>query len=319
LERVYQVDATNIVEKHTFGQTDMLVSTLGLGGQELGNLSDEDARLLINQILDAGINVIDTAECYGRSEELIGRAAASRREQYYIFTKCGHANADEADLPDWHPHLLERNIERSLRRLQTDHIDLIQLHSCSLQTLQQGAVIEVLQRARQAGKVRYIGYSGDREAARYAVTCGAFDALQTSINMADQEAIDVLLPQARARRIGIIAKRSLANAAWDAQHREADPIADGYWHRLQKLDYAFLKQSPAEIASIALRFTASVLGIDIINVGITNPGRIQQNLAVLAEGPLPEPLYNSMRSRWRTVTRWRKFLPGGHRGWHAWV
>jgi len=309
----------NIAEKHTFGQTDMQVSTLGFGGQELGDMSEEDASLLINQALDAGINVIDTAECYGRSEEFIGRAASSRREQYYIFTKCGHANADDTDLPDWHPHLLERSIERSLRRLQTDHIDLMQLHSCSLQILKQGAVIEVLQRARQAGKVRYIGYSGDREAARYAVTYGAFDALQTSINMADQEAIDTLLPLAKARRMGIIAKRPLTNAAWNAEHRRADPIADGYWHRLQKLDYAFLKQSPEEIAHVALRFTASVPGTDIINVGTTNPGRMQQNLATLAEGPLPEPLYNSMRSRWRAVTRWRKVLPGGHRGWHAWI
>lgn len=313
------MDLINITDKHSFGQTDMRVCTLGFGGQQLGDMSEEDASLLVNQALDAGINVIDTAECYGRSEELIGRAASSRREQYYIFTKCGHANADETNLPDWHPQLLERSIERSLRRLQTDRIDLIQLHSCSLPLLKQGAVIEVLQRARQAGKVRYIGYSGDREAARYAITCRAFDTLQTSINMADQEVIDILLPQAKTRQMGIIAKRPLTNAAWDAKHRRADPIADGYWHRLQKLDYAFLKQSPEEIAGIALRFTASVPGIDIINVGTTNPNRIQQNLAALAEGSLPKPLYDSMRNRWRAVTRWRKVLPGGHRGWHAWI
>jgi aryl-alcohol dehydrogenase-like predicted oxidoreductase len=313
------VDLMDISKKHNFGQTDMRVSRLGLGGQELGGLPDEEAGLLINQALDAGINVIDTAECYGRSEELIGRAVGSRREQYYIFTKCGHTNTGETDLPDWHPWLLERSIERSLRRLKTDHIDLIQLHSCSLQVLKQGDAIAALQQARQAGKVRYIGYSGDREAARYAVRCGIFDALQTSINIADQEAIDILLPQAEARHMGIIAKRSLANAAWHEERRQADPIADGYWHRLQKLDYAFLKQSPAEIASIALRFTASVPGIAVINIGTTNPKRIQQNLAALAEGPLPEPLYNDMRSLWHMVTRWRKFLPGGHRGWHAWI
>jgi hypothetical protein len=69
----------------------------------------------------------------------------------------------------------------------------------------------------------------------------------------------------------------------------------------------------------SLRFTASMPGLDIINVGMTNAGRIQQNLAALAAGPLAEPLYESMRSRWRTVTRWRKILPGGHRGWHAWI
>src|SRR6266498_4356456 len=116
---------------------------------------------LLNTALDDGLNVIDTAECYGLSEEFIGRTVSHRRHEYYLFTKCGHAAGLE--FPDWHPRLLEKSIERSLRRLRTDYLDLIQLHSCSQDVLRRGDVISVLQHARQAGKVRYLGYSGDNQ------------------------------------------------------------------------------------------------------------------------------------------------------------
>jgi len=102
-------------------------------------------------------------------------------------------------LPDWDPRLLTASIERSLQRLRTDCVDVAQLHSCAVDVLRRGGVIEALQRAREAGKARYLGYSGDGEAARYAITCGAFDTLQASVSIADQEAIDLTLPLARPR------------------------------------------------------------------------------------------------------------------------
>ncbi len=206
------------MEQRSFGKTDMQVSLLGFGSYKMsgkiGGATVGEVSRLLGQALEVGINVIDTAECYGQGEELIGQAIGHRRSEYYLFTKCGHASG--FDLPDWSPQLLKLSIERSLQRLKTDHIDLVQLHSCSQEILRQGEVIEVLQQAKAAGKTRYIGYSGDRRAALYAVQCGDFDTLQISVSIADQESIDHILPKAKEQGMGVIAKRSMANGTWNS-------------------------------------------------------------------------------------------------------
>ncbi|GAC1398260.1 MAG: aldo/keto reductase [Ktedonobacteraceae bacterium] len=302
------------MEVRSFGSTDMRVSRLGLGTHELSGVSFSEVERVLHAAFDAGINVIDTAECYGQSEEAIGNGLGTQRHSCYLFTKCGHASG--FDLPDWHPTMLERSIERSLKRLQTDYLDLVQLHSCSAQTLKRGEVVEALQRARDAGKVRYIGYSGDRQAASYAVKLNAFDALQTSVNIADQEAIDLTLPVAITQHMGVIAKRPLANTAWKTGHTPTQPQMN-YWKRLNTLKYDFLSGNVKDILSTALRFTLSIPGVDIAIVGTTNPDRFQQNIALLEAGPLPQAQFDAIRKRWLAVTWWRKVLPGGRLGWHS--
>jgi hypothetical protein len=286
------------MEKRTLGKTDMRVSVLGFGGSEIGygHAAVETVERLLGGALDAGLNVIDTAECYVTSEELIGRAVSHRRADYYLFTKCGHAAG--IDLPDWDARLLEQSIERSLSRLQTDHVDLLQLHSCSEEVLRQGDVIEVLRRAREAGRTRYIGYSGDGRAALYAVECGAFDTLQTSVNIADQESLTLTLPAARERGLGVIAKRPIANAVWKNAARPSDPYVQAYWDRLQKLDYEFLRGDMAEAAATALRFTLSVPGVHTAIVGTEKPERWRQNAESLGAGALDEAAFAAIRARW---------------------
>ncbi len=303
------------MKRHNFGRTGMQVSTLGLGGNDLNRCSEQEADLLIRYALQMGFNVIDTAECYKDSEERIGRALGFRRDDCYIFTKCGHA--DEFDLPAWSPQLLEASIERSLRRLRTDHIDMVFLHSCSLQHLQRGDVITVLQRAKEAGKVRFIGYSGDREAARFAATCGAFDALELSLNIADQEAIDKLLPLALEQKMGVVAKRSLANLAWKPLSAAFPEPIRIYRERLQKLDYDFLRNDDA--TDIALRFVTSTPGIHTAIVGTTHLEHLDQNASSVNAGPLIQEQYAAIRACWKAATWWRKALPGGHLGWRGWV
>lgn len=289
------------MEKRQFGKTDMQVSVLGFGGAEIGYESahvDTVARLL-GGALDSGLNVIDTAECYVNSEELIGQTVASRRKEYYLFTKVGHPEG--AGKEDWRPESILKSIERSLRRLQTDYVDLVHLHSCSEAELRKGDVITALQRAREKGHTRYIGYSGDDRAAKFAVDCGAFDSLQTSVNIADQQAIDLTLPIAREKEMGVIAKRPIANAAWRYKSKPAESYHVTYWERLQKLKYDFTQGDAKDAPSIALRFTLSVPGVHTAIVGTKNPDRWHENARIVQAGPLPKEQFDAIRQRWKEV------------------
>ncbi|MCM3783808.1 aldo/keto reductase [Neobacillus mesonae] len=288
------------MEQRSYGNTGMRVSVLGFGGSEIGSgTSQKDVDHLLGSAIDAGLNVIDTAECYGNSEELIGQVLGSRRDDVYLFTKCGHAAGFEQ--PDWDPVMLAHSIDRSLKRLKTDYVDMIHLHSCSEEVLREGSVIEVLTRAKEAGKTRFIGYSGDTRDALYAVQTGVFDSLETSVNIADQEAIELTIPEAQRRGMGVTAKRPLANVAWTYDTLEETAYPFVYWNRLRDLNYGFLGEANKEAIAKALRFTLSVPGVDTAIVGTQKPNRWQENAELLGEGALSSEDYNAIRDRWKEI------------------
>jgi len=298
------------IEHRKFGKTDMNVAVLGFGGAEIGYGKTDPSTVakLLNSALDAGLNVVDTAACYLDSEVLIGGAIGSRRKEYYVFTKCGHAVGGGGGGADWSKAAILASVESSLKRLKTDVIDLVQLHSCSLDELKKGECIEALEKAKKDGKTRYIGYSGDSQAAKYAVECGRFDSLQTSVNICDQECIELTLPIAKRANMGVIAKRPIANAVW---LHESDPGGYNrpYWKRLQALKYDFAsgdartKEGPDGPAGIAMRFTAMQPAVDVLIVGTTKPERWRQNGELMKAGPLSKDLEQSIRSRWKETAK----------------
>jgi hypothetical protein len=289
------------MERRRLGKTDMVASVLGFGGSEIGyeRAGARTVARLLGSALDAGLNVIDTAECYEESEALIGAALGSRRNEIYLLTKCGHPRGYGRGV--WREASLLSSIERSLKRLRTDRLDLIQLHSCELADLRKGEAITALERARERGWARYIGYSGDGEAARYAIECGRFDTLQTSVSIADQEALDLTLPLAVKRGMGVIAKRPIANAAWRYARRPAEPYYQPYWSRLRALDYPFLRAGAESAVATALRFTLAAPGVHTAIVGTKRPERWPENARLLDAGPLPAREVEAIRARWRQV------------------
>jgi aryl-alcohol dehydrogenase-like predicted oxidoreductase len=198
--------------------------------------------------------------------------------------------------------MLARSIERSLKNLRTDHVDVIQFHSPTLATLKDGRAIEVLHKARERGQARFVGCSADADEAVYVVESGAFDTLQTSLSIADQEVIDRVIPKAATRGMGVIVKRPIANAAWrHGKQPPSDWYTRPYWDRLQRLDYDFLHRGVEDAVAIALRFTLGTAGVTTAIVGTTRPERIAQNIAHAGAGPLPPAEYEAIRARWRSV------------------
>ena len=307
--------ARDAVTRRRLGRTDMTVSAVGFGGMTIALAQSEPDHVtrLLNEALDAGLNFIDTAECYGfperrHSEELIGGAIGGRRDEYYLCSKVGHEHGVFAqEHEDWSAASIGRTIDRSLERLRTDRLDVAYLHGCGVDVLRAGEATGALERAREAGKVRYLGYSGGGERNRVAIESGAFDVVQVTLNVFDQGEIEGSIALARARGMGVVVKRPLGNAVWRYKQRPEWWYYQEYWDRMGALGYDFLAgealkdPGPRGAGGVALRFVAWTPGVHSAIVGTRSVGRWSQNNANVAAGALGDERYEEIRARWREV------------------
>lgn len=287
-----------------FGKTGFEVSCLGFGAAPAAYLKAGEVSLL-NQLLDAGMNLIDTAASYPGSEEFIGQHFSHRRQDFILVSKCG----DDKSLPGapWSEQQVLASVDRSLQRLKTDAVDVMLLHTCDFQTLKKGEALGALVKARNAGKIRFAGYSGDNEAATWAAQHGDVAVIETSINIVDQVNIDGVLPVARRNNIGIIAKRPVANACWkdlDQQPGMYKNYAKDYTQRLAEMkltpgDRGFSGDPATAWPELALRFALSQPGMHVAIVGTTNPINAQRNLEYAAKGPLSTEVVQKIREAFR--------------------
>ncbi len=183
------------------GKTGLEVSRVGMGGIPLTRPTETEAIKVVQRALDLGVNFIDTAYGYGggMSEERIGKAIAGRRDQVIIATK------------GWAPE----HLDVSLKRLNTDYIDLWQFHSIStfeaLEQVEQAFASGVVQEALQTGKIRHIGFSSHSlEVTLKAVASGLFETIQFPLNFVSDEAVAKLLPLAQEHDVGFIAMKPFA-------------------------------------------------------------------------------------------------------------
>ena len=275
----------------------MDVSWLGFGAARIATDTGSPAKAerLLNALLDSGVNYIDTAPCYGESEETLGTYLSHRRDDYWLTTKCGH-QAGDITAPEWTADAVTQAVDQSLRRMQTDYLDLVHIHTCELEVLRRGDVLCALQDAQQAGKTRYIGFSGDNDVALEAIGMGVFATLLTSFNVVDQGGLAEVLPAAEAAGMGIIAKRPIANAAFN---RPASPYsyADAYWQRAQH--FTVPEGAPADGAALAVRFCRSFDYIDTAIVGIDSLAQLQENIRQVDAGPLPAAALDSLREQFQ--------------------
>lgn len=283
---------------NTFGRTDLVVSRLGFGGANIGVLDTpiEDVTTMLNAMLDAGLTAIDTAALYGPSEERIGAAIGHRRDEFVLISKCGTENPQpDIDAPPFSEKQITLSIDRSLKRLKTAQIDVMFIHSCSLEKLQRGDAWNALMKAHQAGKVRYPGYSGDNDDVTWAVDNLPVHAIETSVSICDQANIKGVLPKAAAKGVGVVAKRPIANAAWrqpDEQTGFYAKYASVYHARLAKMgftpaDFGIAGDPARAWPELALRYTLSYPAVHSAIIGTTSLERAMMNIDIASAGPLP--------------------------------
>ena len=263
-----------------YGQSDIFINPLGLGAAQIGDpeLDDAEVDRMLNAAVDAGINLLDTAPSYGISEDRIGRHLGHRRAEVVLSTKLGYG---VPGVPDWTGPCITAGVDQALRLLQTDYIDIAHFHSCPRSVLEQGDVIDALDAAKRAGKVRAMAYSGENDDLAYAIACGRFDGFMASLNICDQRIIHTLLPAMQGK--GFIAKRAVANHPWRFAQRPVGNYAEEYWLRWQAMG---LNNRGLEWGEISLRFALSIAGVTGAVVGTAKAAHFLQAQTWAAKGPL---------------------------------
>lgn len=200
-----------------FGRTGWKVSEIGLGawaiGSQWGEVSEEDALAAILTSIDEGVNFIDTADVYGdgRSERLISKALKGRKDEVYVATKAGR-RLDPHVAEGFTRENLTAFVERSLRNLDVEALDLLQLHCPPREVYYMPEVFDILDDLVRAGKLRYYGVSVEKvEEAIKAIEYPNVQSVQIIFNMFRQRPAELFFELAKKRRVGILARVPLAS------------------------------------------------------------------------------------------------------------
>jgi aryl-alcohol dehydrogenase-like predicted oxidoreductase len=297
----------------TLGGTGADVTILSYGAMELRGrprgpeIADEDAGRLLNAVLDAGINLIDTSPDYGRSEELIGAYVGHRRDEFFLASKCGCPLELPTDTPppyphDYSPRNVRADVEQSLRRLRTDHLDLVQVHmSPSQATLGENHTVETLRDLQAEGKIRFIGMSGILPNLPDHLAMGVFDVFQIPYS-AVQRDHEELIAEAAGAGAGTLIRGGAARGAasedknWQARPLGQDPgVGQRNWETSGVA--GLLSEAGMSNMEFVLRFTLSHPGLTTTIVGTSSPVHLAGNIAIAEKGPLPADLYEEAKKR----------------------
>ncbi|MGC4028592.1 MAG: aldo/keto reductase [Steroidobacteraceae bacterium] len=312
-----------------FGRLGWRVSPVGFGAWALGGgwgpQSDDDSLAALQRFLDLGGNFIDTAQGYGdgRSERLIGRVLAQRpRDRVYVATKIPPAAGSWPPSPYdrleecYGERYLRERLERSLRDLQTDCIDLVQLHTWTRAWNREPAAFETLRELQREGKIRGIGISTpehDQNCVIDLMRGGWVDSVQVIYNIFEQEPQAELFPVAEEHRVAVIVRVALDEGAltgkFDSKTRfAADDFRCRYFagdrlertvRRVDAIRGELEGEEPA-LAAAALRFALKPRAVSVVISGIRNVRQADANLAAGAQAPLGDAVERRLRAhQWR--------------------
>jgi len=293
----------------TLGRTGEQVTKLGYGAMELRSRRVEagDADRLLNTVLDSGINLIDTSPDYGASEEHIGRAISHRRGEYFLASKCGCPVGEGiGETPPTGPreHVFTREniragVEQSLRRMQTDHIDLVQFHiSPSPELLADNDSVAELLTLRDEGKIRFLGISGTLPNLPAQIAMGVFDAFQIPYSAVEREHEEAITQAAQAGG-GTIVRGGVARGMPEPNPALPEDFRRAMQARRDHFAEVDISDLIGDMSSMEfmLRFTISHPDMHTTIVGTKNPDHLAANLAAAEKGALPPDLYEAAKAR----------------------
>lgn len=273
------------------------VTFLGFGAMELRGGADvhrrprplprEVAHEVLRTVLDEGITFVDTSIDYGLSEEIIGEAISARRDEFILATKAGcplehQPDAGPGGLPhDYRAENIRRGIEQSLRRLRTDHVDLLQLHiSPSPEVLEQQGTLETLTRLRDEGKVRGIGISATLPHLTAHLKSEQFQAYQLPYSPFERE-LEPYIGLAGERSAGVIVRGGVAQGL-----SRPKPTAGGVEVDTRSVSFDDLLDGDT-VPGFLLRLQRDNQHISTVIAGSANPAHVRANARAVRRGPLP--------------------------------
>jgi len=284
------------MHRRILGKTGIKVSEISFGTASLGiaygigvkgkqdMLCEADAVTLLQSALDKGLNFFDTARAYGRSEELLGKAFRSNRQDVVICTKCAHLFGEDGQLPQDKTlkQVIGSSLEQSLSALKTDYIDIYMLHDSDVKVLGNETVKGTLSELEQKGLVRAIGVSTYTcEETQMVIEDGIWDVVQLPYNLMDQRQ-GGLLPLARQRGVGIVVRSALFKGVLTNKGDHLHPQLESVRQHRQVYD-ELLGKTMETLPNLAMKFVLSHEQVSSVLVGIDR-NEYLENAAAVADG-----------------------------------
>ncbi len=285
------------------GKTGLTVSEVGfgawgIGGSRFGNsygpTDDRTSLEAIQRAFELGCTFFDTADVYGHghSEELVGQVLKEHRDRVIIATKVGGDFYHVPPRMNFNPDHIEFALEKSCERLQTDYIDLYQLHNPPVQIIRNETLFRTLEKLKEKGKIRHYGISiHNPQEGILAMKTGKPETIQVVFNIFRQEAKNQLFQAARDSGVGIIAREPLANGFLTGKHNAEETFPEGDIRHQFPRDYIlnmvvaaeqlkFLEAKNRTLAQAALRFVLDQKEVSTVIPGAKSPQQVEENLSV---------------------------------------
>src|SRR3954449_11713640 len=291
------------------GDSGLVVSAVGLGGNNFGRRIDLDAtRAVVNSAMDEGITLIDTADIYGESEDFLGKLLRGNRDNLVIATKFGMPLHG----PDWEPRggrrYIHRAIESSLRRLRTDYIDLYQLHQPDRGT-PIDETLSALDELVESGKVRYVGISNvdgwqvaDADWTARSRGFSRFVSVQNNYSLLEREIEREVTPACERFGLGVLPYFPLASGLLTGKYRRGEPpppgtrlagrpeaLTDRVFDVVEKLE-KYAAERGRSLLDVAIGGLAAQPAVASVIAGATKPEQVRANVVAASWQPTPEDL-----------------------------